>query len=234
MYGELLKIPILNALLPKTFHVQNCLKSEGNLLLFLHPIFTPDGISLCPAHVFELMCEVYWTKYHVVPTIALLQTLIDVTLMGRGGLCGLRVLTPYWFTLFPSFDQVFADLEETILLDNYFLLGLFLQGDDHFPVVHNCGHLIEFHKSLYKNNEKTDVFLLMKKYKIQVERLLVTNKCCLKSLEKTESEGTKLFNWTICQCNRKNLFNGDDHQSVEADESVTVFLIHSKNLFDDI
>ena len=150
-------------------------------------MFTPNGISLCPACVFELMCEVYWTKFHVVPTIALLQTLIDATLMGRGGLCGLRVLTPYWFTLLPSFDQVFAVLENTILLDNYFLLSLFFfQGDDHFPVVCNCGHLIEFHKSLYENNEKTDVFLLMKKYEIQVERLLVINKCCLKSLERTE------------------------------------------------
>ena len=69
MYSKLLKIDVLHELLPFQWKCRQYLRKQSDLLLFLHPMFTSNRISLCPFWVFEVMCQIFMEKYRALPPV---------------------------------------------------------------------------------------------------------------------------------------------------------------------
>jgi hypothetical protein len=240
MYCELLEIGVLRSLLPPKTRILQDLRDQSDLLLYLHPMFTPNGVSLCPFRVVEVMAEIYTSIHHLNPKYLL--TTLDATLIGRGGLCGTRHLTPYSFLFIPPSNGKVVPFD-------YIPLGFFQASDDSFPIKRNCVRVIEFHTIMYENKEEITVHLSNHSSNLSLERLIVLDKSCLESCGITEKEGKKLFLCTVCNLldtKELNLRCAKGHDSScscpliwepteEWENSyVTVFHIKAKNVFDDL
>jgi hypothetical protein len=235
MYSHLLRIPLLHRILPSKYKCQQHLRDESDLLLHLHPSFTPDGVSLCPFRVFEVLLEVFRYKYKRLPKTVNLQTMLDGTVIGKGALSGKRVLTPTWLSIVPN-EPDWLDHDESISVDDSVLISIHLAGDDAFHVKRNCSRLIMFHETCRKKNEKITVSLKEGTVSVSLNRLLVCDKCALKSLGATDLEGDCIFNCTCCKLmtKRKDLGKISPLGLVDDGQYRTIFSIKAMNIFDDL
>ena len=138
-YQQFLAIPHLCSLLPRKYKVEKRLTTEKDILLYLHPCRTPNGIFLCPHRVFELLLIIYEYRYKHVPETINLQTMLDATVLNLGA--STKVFTPVWLTILPDGMQMTTDLREIRKkgIKDYALVGIYEAGDDKHSIERNCG-----------------------------------------------------------------------------------------------
>ena len=95
-------------------------------------MFTPNGVSLCPFRVLELLVERFYQKHKSLP------------------------LTPFWFFIVPNEEKFFGyddpknRMTPSLEVLDYIPLGFYFGLDKQFCVQRNCGQLLDFHEELQK------------------------------------------------------------------------------------
>jgi hypothetical protein len=246
MLRMLAQTPPLKTFLKAPCFYQELLRSESDLLLSLHPMFTPNGVSLCPFRVLELMLQRFYERFGSIPSTLLLQTALDATLVHKGGLGGTKALTPWWFFIVPNEERYFdyddsSSFSETPSLSmlDYFPLGYYMGSDSAFSIKRNCNRLIEFHRSLSVSPFLT-FNLSCGEVTLPVERTLCLDKSALADVN---LDGESLHLCAICDKMTKKkdkktgdigVKSGEVGDPIDEDRLVTIFRIKASLLFSDV